>query len=311
MTTPAASTALEERWCTICGRGAAKKEVYPASFGVEDLSASIFSARRSPDGSHFRLVECAGCGLIFSDPACPPEKLGELYEASEVTYGPQEQQIYDSYAPILDRAAARLRRRGAFVEIGGGSGFMLAWGARAGFATQLEIEPSADAERRFARPSPEARFVRSMMTDTVLPESSASLICFFQMLDHLPDPLAFARTVHRALEPGGVAVCVTHDTTGYATRILGERSPIFDIEHTYLFHGGNLAKLFATAGFDRIETFSVANDYSIRYWLGLAPLPAGPKRMLSRMLETVGLAERRLRVKLGNIGVIAQKPERP
>src|SRR5205085_5366064 len=163
---------------------------------------------RSPDGCHFRLVRCAGCGLVFSDPACPPETLRELYTASDGTYGPQEQQIYDSYAPILDRAAARLARRGAFVEIGGGSGFMLRYAQPAGFTEAVEIEPSADAERRFAAPFAGARFVRSVMTDTLLPESSASLICFFQMLDHLPDPLAFLRSVYRASEPGGVAVCV-------------------------------------------------------------------------------------------------------
>ncbi|HXC52084.1 MAG TPA: class I SAM-dependent methyltransferase [Candidatus Limnocylindrales bacterium] len=310
MTSPEQREALlEARWCTLCGPGAAKKELYPARFADGDLSAPVFSARRSPDGCHFRLVECAGCGMIFSDPACPPETLGELYAASDVTYGPQEQQIYDSYAPILDRAASRLARRGAFVEIGGGSGFMLKYAAPAGFSSALEIEPSADAERRFVAPSPHARFVRSMMTDALLPESSASLICFFQMLDHLPDPLAFLKAVWRALEPGGVAVCVTHDTSGLATRLLGESSPIFDIEHTYLFNHDNLSRLFSAAGFDRIETFAVANDYSIRYWLGLAPLPAAPKGALLRTLELAGVADRRLRLRLGNVGAIARKPQ--
>ena len=54
----------------------------------------------------------------------------------------------------------------------------------------------------------------------------------------------------------------------------------------------------------------MANDYSVRYWLGLAPLAAAPKRALLRALELAGLADRRLKLKLGNVGAIAQKPER-
>lgn len=304
-------TTLEERWCALCGPAVAKKERYPATFRDEDLCTSVFSARRSPDGCHFRFVECAGCGLVFSDPACPPEILRDLYTRSEVTYGAQEQQIYDSYAPILDLAVSRLRRRGAFVEIGGGSGFMLRYADRAGFESQLEVEPSADAERRFVPRSARSRFVRSVMTDALLPEASVSVICFFQLLDHLPHPLAFLRSIYRALEPGGVAVCVTHDSSALVTRLLGESSPIFDIEHTYLFNADNLSRLFAAAGFAGIEARPVANDYSIRYWLGLAPLPRGPKRTLERALDLVGAADLRLRLKLGNVAAIAQKRERP
>lgn len=301
----------EPRWCTLCGPGAAKKELYAANFSMADLRASTFSARRAPDRRHFRFVECERCGIIYSDPACPPEQLGELYAQSVVTYGPQEQQIFDSYAPILDRAVAGLSRRDLFVEIGGGTGFMLQYGVRAGFASQLEVEPSADAERRFVAPSARARFVRGILADNTLVEGSASLISFFQMLDHVPDPLHFLKLACRALEPGGVAVCVTHDTSAPLARLLGEANPIFDIEHTYLFNGANLRQMFAAAGFVEIETLSVANDYAARYWLDLAPVPASLKRALRRLLEGIGAADLRLNLKMGNVAAIGRRPRCP
>src|SRR4051812_35123402 len=102
---------LEARYCTLCGPQAPKTVRYPATFDEKDLNAEIFSARRSPDRKHFRLVECAECGIIYSDPACDPSRLAALYEEGAVNYDSQEEQIYHSYAPVLDRALARLPRR--------------------------------------------------------------------------------------------------------------------------------------------------------------------------------------------------------
>jgi len=302
---------FQERHCVLCGPAAAAREKYPANFSIDDLNAAVFSARRLPDRRHFRLVECLGCGMIYSSPACDPAVLARLYETSAVTYERQEGQIYDSYAPVLDRALPGLARRGTFLEIGGGRGFMLRYGHERGFPHLVEVEPSADAERRFVPPAPGARFLRGVFTRDTLPAGSASLACFFQMLDHVPSPCAFLRDVCTCLEPGGAAVCVTHNTRAFSARVLGERSPIFDVEHTYLFHPDNLGRLFQKAGFVGVETFAVANNYSLGYWMHLAPLPGVLKRAGTALLGRSGLANRRVKLYAGNFAVIARKPLSP
>jgi SAM-dependent methyltransferase len=281
---------------------------YEANFSAHDFNDAVFSARRSPDRRHFRLVECGRCGMIYSDPATDPASVAGLYETSRVTYGDIEEQILASYAPILDLALPRLGHRGAFVEIGGARGFMLRYGAEQGFAEQIEIEPSSDAEKRFVAESPKARFIKGIFTRGVLPPACASLVCFFQVLDHIPDPRSFLEEVLHVLEPGGVAVCVTHDTRALSARILGERSPIFDIEHTYLFHRRNLAELFAKTGFDDVESFRVSNRYELRYWLHLAPIPARLKAFALGLFSRLRLADKRIKLAAGNFGVIARKP---
>lgn len=309
--TPEAQTAsieMEARHCPLCGPGATKQTRFPANFTEDDLNAAIFSARRMPDRKHFRLVECTGCGIVYSDPAATPGTLASLYRESSVNYGRQEEQIYRSYASLLDRALERLEHRGTFVEVGGGRGFMLTYGAAHGFGRQIEIEPSGDAEKKFTPASKNASFSRRVFAQGVLPASSASLICFFQMLDHVPDPLGFLVAAHTALEPGGVAVCCVHDTQALSARVLGERSPIYDIEHAYLFNPDNLTRLFQRAGFGRIETFPLVNHYAIRHWLDLAPIPGGVRSMALRMLEKLQLADMRIALNAGNFGVVAQKP---
>jgi SAM-dependent methyltransferase len=298
---------LEDRRCVLCGPDAPRTVKYEATFSADDFNARVFSARRMPDKRHFRLVQCNGCGMIYSDPACDPSLLAKLYEKSAVTYERQEEQIYNSYAPILDRALQGLDHRKAFVEIGGGRGFMLRYGHEKSFASQVEIEPSADAERRFAPAGRKARFVRGIFGKGMLPPASASLVCFFQVLDHIPDPHAFLQAVHEVLAPGGAAVCVTHNTRAWSAKILGERSPIYDIEHTYLFDHHNLPRLFARAGFAEAESFPVANRYALRYWLHLAPMPRLLKRAALWTLERLWLADRKVNLRAGNFAVVARK----
>ncbi len=304
---PAAVSVLESRYCTLCGPEAAKNVKFAPRFREEDLNAEIFSARRSPDRCHFRLVECGRCGIIYSDPACDPGRLARLYEEGLVNYGTQEEQIYQSYAPILDRALPQVGNRGTFLEIGGGAGFMLRYGVEHGFARQIEIEPSADAERRFRAPGAQARFIRGIFTQGALPPGSVSFACFFQMLDHVPDPRRFLADVYEVLEPGGIAVCVTHNTRAWSARLLGERSPIYDIEHTYLFNPDNMEKLFAQAGLEPVESFGVANRYALKYWANLAPLPRPAKKLLLPTLEIVGLGNLPIRLRAGNFGIVGRK----
>jgi len=301
---------LETRHCTLCGPAAKKTVKFPANFNEADLNAAIFSARRSPDRKHFCLVECNSCGIIYSDPACDPSLLSALYQQGKVNYGTQEEQIYQSYSVVLDRALKRITKRDTFVEIGGGRGFMLKYGSQHGFKNLIEVEPSVDAERKFTPPHshPNAKFIRNIFIPGVLPKNSVSFSCFFQMLDHVPEPIEFLKSVHDAMEPGGVAVCVTHNTQALSAKLLNKKSPIYDIEHTYLFNPSNLSKLFAQAGFTQIESFSVSNRYALRYWLNLTPLPVFIKRGLLSVFELIGLADVKIKLNAGNFGVIGVKP---
>ena len=302
---------LQSRSCTLCGPGTPKRLKYRERFSTSDLNPEIFSARRSPDKVHFRLMTCTGCGIIYSDPACPTEKLQGLYEDALVNYSGQEQEIYDSYEAVLDKALRLTKGRNVFAEVGGGSGFMLRYGVERGFREQIEVEPSRDACAKFEAPGPDGRFICDLFRPGVLPDNSVSMACFFQVLDHLPDPMAFVRDAHGALEPGGVAVGVVHNTRAISARLLGERSPIFDVEHTYLFNGENARRMFLSAGFEHVEVFPVANRYSARYWMNLVPSPPRLKKHAMQLLQKSRLGDVKIKLHAGNFAVVGRKARNP
>ncbi len=59
---------LEATRCAICGTLGNIATVYESNFRAADLTSEVFSARRSPDRLHYRIVRCRACGLLRSDP---------------------------------------------------------------------------------------------------------------------------------------------------------------------------------------------------------------------------------------------------
>lgn len=307
---------IERQNCTLCGPRAGRTLKYRGNAAPKEITRQNFSPRNLKVRHHFDFVECDHCGILFSDTVLSARESERLYKASVLEDEPElgeryetlERFIFDSYVPVLDRATGYVASRKRFVEVGGGSGFMLRYGADNAFAEQWEVELCEEASKRFTPPSKGAKFVRATLESSGLPAGSASLVCFFQMLDHARNPRDFLAKVYDALEPGGVAVCVVHDTSAMPNRLLGRRSPILNVLHHYLFNPTNLPRLFEAVGFKVAETFPVANRYPLWYWLYLLPLPESLKQKAKNVLEGLGLAEMRINLYAGNLGVVAVKP---
>src|SRR5258708_1364252 len=106
------------------------------------------------------------------------------------------------------------------------------------------------------------------------------IICCFHTLDHIVNPNLFLANTYVLLKKGGKIVFIVHDTDGLSVRLFGEKSPIFDIEHIYLFNKNSLGRLFKKNHFIVDEIFSVKNTYPLTYWLRMSPIPKLVKHIL-------------------------------
>lgn len=291
--------------CAICGTEGEADELYPANVDADALDDVVFSARRPPDGIHFRMVRCHTCGLIRSDPIVPADHLARLYASSHFDESevPNLRQTYGRVLAELDRHGAG---KDALLEIGSGTGFFLEEARAHGYRRTVGVEPSleaaAEADRR-----PGVETVRDVMRPGLFPAGSFDVVCLFQTLDHLPDPASVLDECRRVLRPGGLVLAFNHDTSALSARVLRERSPIIDVEHTYLYEPRTMRRLFEARGYEVRAVGPVNNLNSVRYLLQLLPLP-GPLKAAARvLLAPIGGA--RLWVPLGNLRLIARRPE--
>jgi SAM-dependent methyltransferase len=292
--------------CAICQTEGNATQIYPANFDQSIFNATIFSARRLPDGIHYRMVRCNTCGLVRSDPVADAEILARLYARSIVTYDDEIPDLKYTYGRYLERVSRYQADKGVLLEVGCGNGFFLAQALAQGYSEVWGVEPSVEAVQT-ADPLIRSRIVCNVMRPQLFDPNRFDVICLFQVFDHISDPGEVLEECYRVLKPGGLLLCLNHNVEAVSARLLRDRSPIVDVEHTYLYSPTTIVRLAKAHQFLVREVGAVYNRYALRYLARLLPLPKRLKHSLILFLKDNRIGRIRVSVPLGNLYLIGQK----
>lgn len=298
---------MTEAICVLCKTDRDAQVLYPKNFSDEDVNPEVFSARRLPDRIHETILRCRRCGLVYPQHLLDPLKLHALYKASRFRYSEEEPSIRRTYARYLRKVLPLLREQAhpwSLLDIGCGNGFMLSAAGELGFEEAVGIEPSSHAIES-ADPAIRAQILQGMFCPELLGGKRFDAITCFQTLDHIPDPVRFVADCFVVLKPGGCALFINHNIASWTARILGERCPMIDIEHTYLHTPRTMRLLFERVGFRVANVFPVRNDYPLSYWVHLFPGLRSAKKHITRALRATGIGMIPLPLYAGNLGLIA------
>lgn len=285
--------------CAICGTLDNSIEIFPENMDATSVTPAVFSARRIPDRRYYRWVRCSTCNLYRSDPVLAID-LQDLYEKSTFDYGSEIPGLKRTYGRLTRRALKPNNPFGHIVEVGGGNGFFLEEALSMGFDSVEGIEPSISA---VGSASPEIKkFMKvSMFDNNSVADLSSDVIAIFHTLDHLEQPIELLKTAYQKLRSEGKIVIAVHNVNSISARLLKFRSPIFDVEHTYLFSPKTLKTSLEMAGFDKVNVRAYSNYYSLSYITHLLPLPNSLKERILKSKLNALLLKLKLWIPLGNI----------
>ncbi len=178
---------------------------------------------------------------------------------------------------IIERHAGGPR---SLLDVGSGTGEVLATGRDRGWRVQ-GVEPEHTAADMAKRRG--VNVVSSMLEDSGLPEGSWDVVSAFHVLEHIPDPIRFLRTLSRWASPGGHIVIEVPNFASRDRRLRHEGwMGLRPLEHINHFTPSTL-----TAAFRRADLEPVV----VR-----APTYVGPPQSLEQALWDLARGPRARRV---------------
>jgi SAM-dependent methyltransferase len=294
------SVELLERACPVCGSEDRSRLLADSTFDPRRLDRFAYASRKTPDYMHHRLVVCPVCDLVYATPAPTAETLARAYSGAAYDSAAEARLAARTYERLVRPLVERLPDCDGAIDVGAGDGAFLERLLGFGFASLVGFEPSA-APLTVASERVRPLIRNEPFSVDGLEPGRYSLATCFQTMEHLTDPLGVCRELRTLLKAGGALLLVCHDRRALSARLLGRRSPIFDVEHLQLFSRRSIQELLARAGFHSIAASRVVNVYELSYWARLAPFPDAIKPGLLRVLRRSRAGKLRVPLPAGNL----------
>jgi SAM-dependent methyltransferase len=232
-------TIVESTDCPICGAADAR-----ALFVARD--------RLLDRPGEFPIVRCVGCSLVYVRPRPAPAALVTYYPDA---YYPLDEEASPEARTVAEGLLARVTRwarqhcksEPRILDIGCGTGLFLHLAKQAGMRVR-GIEPGESAVA-YARATYGLDVQCGALEDADLSDAAFDVVTMWNVLEHLPDPVAALRQVARVLTPGGLVLVGVPNIQSVEARVFGRRWYSLDApRHLYHFAPETLTAAFAIAG---------------------------------------------------------------
>ena len=210
----------------------------------------------------FSFQRCGDCRTIYMSPRPSEQALADYYAHSE-NYAFFAKHIFPAteatrrekiHKPWLERVIGYVDQFNVpcdvLLEIGPGFGTFAALAQESGaFGRVVTIEPTPELAAACRARGVEV--IEKRVEDSASDVPQASVVCAFEVIEHLFAPLRFIEAVHSMLlAPGGLLVLSCPNGEGFDIATLGARSIAVDAEHVNLFNPNSLRRLVESAGFE-------------------------------------------------------------
>jgi ubiquinone/menaquinone biosynthesis C-methylase UbiE len=205
----------------------------------------------------YTVVKCRSCGLVYTNPQPDRDFLEEHYQREYYKEWVEKQM--KKRIPMWKRRLKDLLRYktgGRLLDVGFGAGTFLNLAKEKGFdVCGTEISEYAC---QYVRENFGIEVFKGTLEEASFPANHFDVVTVWHTLEHLPDPKATLKEIHRILNEDGLLVVAVPSLDNFITRILyflakGKRLKMFSIGakelHLWHFSIQSLARLLNETGF--------------------------------------------------------------
>jgi SAM-dependent methyltransferase len=285
-----------ENLCPAClSKGSLR---YPEKLEDNLFNDLTFASRKRPELMHYDLFECENCKTLFTNRNVNLSQLLKNYEIAEYDSNVEAKYAAKTYVKTLQKALPHFK--GSVLDIGAGDGAFLSAAQGVLATSNLGIEPSIKA---IAKNDDNRVNIKNIAIEDLETNEKFDLITCFQTIEHLNNPREFINNIKRFIKPGGYFAISCHNRLSFVNKILGEKSPIFDVEHLQVFTNRGIEKLFSGMNFKIVYSNMYRNKYPLSYWLKIAPVGEKIKDYVETRKKLFGLG---ISINVGNHMIVGR-----
>jgi 2-polyprenyl-3-methyl-5-hydroxy-6-metoxy-1,4-benzoquinol methylase len=212
----------------------------------------------------YRIVRCKQCSLVYTLPRLSPEQIKAMYQTAYWSSDAAKEFGYTDYLndKELYLATYRMRREvitsrkprpGRVLDVGSAAGYFLATMKEIGWECHgIELSEFMAAKSRELFGLENVR--PGSILDATYPAKHFDVVTFWDVIEHLEDPLPHLRKARELLADDGLLVIETQNVESLFARVMGRRWQHYKMaEHLNHFAPNTVAKLLERAGFAIVE----------------------------------------------------------
>jgi SAM-dependent methyltransferase len=155
------------------------------------------------------------------------------------------------------------------LEVGSGTGLFLEEALRSGNWQVVGVEPSEHAAS-YSRENLGAEIIQALFSEAEFPPACQEYfdaVAFWNVFEHLYNPISDLRKAHGLLKPGGWLVIGLPNVESWEQRIFGKYWVGWDLpRHLYLFPQPALRAILEREGFRYESARCISTSYSVLYY---------------------------------------------
>jgi ubiquinone/menaquinone biosynthesis C-methylase UbiE len=298
-------TLSEEIACNLCGARDADL-LYPSTLTNATPDADDFRCTSAAYGVHPPIVRCRKCDLVYANPRWESALVEENYSVVEDHTYVEEREgrvltFTRNLKPLEDLVGANVSPR-RILDVGCHIGVMVELAKERGWDA-WGVEPSQWAsEQARARG---LHVVTGTLNDAKVPENYFDVVTMWDVIEHLTDPAAEIRNVHRVVKQGGIFAIHTIDIESWFARMMGGRWPWLMEMHLYYFSPRTLGKMLEQCGFEIVRSSAQGRFLRLGYFITrIEPYSKLLYRLFNAIVTRFNLGSMAIPVNFGDLFTI-------
>ena len=195
------------------------------------------------------VVRCSSCGFLYSGRLMCEKDLSDYYSQGFGSERHRQGQLVN--AKINAWAVGRLlpvEQIRSFLDVGTGYGYLLRE-MQLRYDIQGKGVELSEQESRYGKDELGLDITNGSLSEPGLAARSFDLVACFEVIEHIPNPVAFMKALIGYVKPGGYLVVMTDNFECQVARDLGPSFPKW-IPHSHISHFGpkTLESLFDDQG---------------------------------------------------------------